>query len=394
MKSYLEASKKNPTDESITQKIAETYFLMNKHNLAYKNYKKIINYNNLDKDKAVLSLLYHKEISEEKLAYLYQEIESFNLSPQKLFYYKTSLSCVLDFDNCKKLLEDYLYWDSKNIELIEELQDIKDAIENYKNFKVQEIYYKNLLIVWAIFQNKLYPVSINLWKLILQEKPNYKPILQMIWKSYFELWKYELSKKYLSKHYELDQNNLDTIYLLWIVNLRQKKYILSSIFLKKALDMGHPKALNIKKRLAFNYFELNETSKMLSQLKDIVENEKDATETDYNLAIHHHIVHGKLSLAESFSLKAINIFTKNPNFYAYLSSIYIEKDKLALALKKITAWFEIDPKNPMLLYYRGVLETKKWNKKESIIYFKKVIKQDKSWEFAELAREEITLINE
>ena len=389
LKKYLEAYKKNPQDENIIHKIWDTYFSMKKYNLAYKNYKKIKDYNNLNKDKAILALLYHKEISRKKFDYFYKEMESFNLWEQKLFYYKTVLTCIEDFHSCKKIFQDYIYLSSKDIELIEELQNIKNAIENYKNFKVDQVYYGDALLVWSFFQNELYPISIHLWKEILEEKHDYKPILKIIWKSYFELWDYEFAKKYLSSYYELQQDDVDAIYLLWIINLRLKNYVISNIFLNKALNMWHEDDLNIKRSLVFNYYELWSIEKTLEGLKYIIENIDKITIIDFKLAIYHHIIHDKIELAESFAIKALEAYPKEVYFYGYLWWIYIQKWDLNLAEKNINNWLELDTKNTMLLYYKWVLEIKKWNNLGSIIYFKKVLREDKDWEFWKLSRKRL-----
>ena len=389
LKKYLEVYKENPLDESIIKKIADTYFFMWKYRLAYKNYSKIKNYNNLNKDRAILSLLYHKEISIENFDYIFKEIESFDLWEQKLFYYKTILSCLKDFHVCKKTFQDYIYWNEEGKELIEELQDIKNAIDNYRNFKVDQVYYKNALLVWSFFQNELYPISIHLWKNILQEKHDYKPILQIIWKSYFELWEYKLAKKYLSSYYELQYDDLDTVYLLWVISLKLKDYIISSVLLNKALDQWHDQVLNIRRNLVFNYFQLWETEKMLEELKLIIESIEKTTVLDYRLAIYHHIINDKFDLAEDFAIKWIEIYPLEVYFYAYLWWIYIEKWDLSLATENIDKWLELDNRNPMLLYYKWILEMKKWDSWDPFIYFKRVTIEDKSWDFWNLARKKL-----
>jgi hypothetical protein len=122
-----------------------------------------------------------------------------------------------DIHKCKAIFEDYINQKEKSWKKIEtkEMLDIKEAFINYNNFQVNDLAYKNALIIWVFLKNRLYPVAINLWKSILIEKQNYKPILLIIWKSYFELWKYSEAKKYLTSYIDLEPNDSAVLYLLW-----------------------------------------------------------------------------------------------------------------------------------------------------------------------------------
>jgi len=52
---------------------------------------------------------------------------------------------------------------------------------------LEDIYYKDALIIARFFQDKMYPLAIQLGNQLEAEKPNYKAILKVIAESYFEL---------------------------------------------------------------------------------------------------------------------------------------------------------------------------------------------------------------
>jgi hypothetical protein len=56
---------------------------------------------------------YVDNLTKEKVEYINQEIDKYNLKEEELFYYKNSLSCIEDFSSCKLHFQDY--FDKKNI---------------------------------------------------------------------------------------------------------------------------------------------------------------------------------------------------------------------------------------------------------------------------------------
>jgi len=51
-----------------------------------------------------------------------------------------------DFHTCKTNFSNYIYNEKKELET-EELKNIKTAFDIYRNFQLEDIYYKNALII-------------------------------------------------------------------------------------------------------------------------------------------------------------------------------------------------------------------------------------------------------
>jgi len=391
LKDYLKANIESPYDKNIINKIWLTYFSMKNFSRAYWYFRKINDYKNLDKDKAILSLFYSKEINLKNMQYFFTEIDYFNLSDEKTFYYKNSIKCLEDLSICKKVFSDYLDDKDKKWLKIEspELNDIKTAFTNYENFKLDDSSYKNAILIWVFLKNKLYTIAINLWKKILIDKPNYKPVMLIVWKSYFELWKYKDAKIYLNNYLELEPNDVDVVYLLWIINSENDEYIVSNIYLKSAIDKWYKKTINIRRRMIYNFAELWETAKMLDTFKELMEKEKNLDKNDYSLYIYYNIINWRLNEAEDMGLKSINLFKDDDNFYGYLWWIYKEKWNTEEAEKYLNKWLELNPQNPIINLNLWQIAMQKEEYSKALIYLKNTISFDKSEDFATIAKDEL-----
>lgn len=392
LQSYLDAFKQNSDDEWIIQKIGETYFEMKKYDSAYENFKKILNSSTLNKEKALLSYLYSTELNWSNIETVLNEIDLIWFDNEDTFFYKNSVKCLVDYHTCKLDFSNYFteYPDIKSEKLIW----IKNTIKNYQDFKVDEVYYKNFLILGELFKRELYPISIKLWKDILLEKTDYKNVIKIIWKSYFELWKYELAKEFFQKYYELDKNDSDISYLLWVTHIKLHDYLLASINLKNTLELWYKNAINVKRRLIYAYYELWENERMLKEFQNLMDTEKSNLDIeDISLAIYYHILNEQNLLAKKYSKIWIELYPLEWIFYWYLW--WMERDawNIEVAEENLRKWLKLDSQNPLILINLWQLEFEKWNSIKSIIYFKKTIKIDKLWTFWINAAEWLEKVN-
>ncbi len=387
LKIYLEAYKESPEDEKIIKKIWNTYFEMEKFKEAYDYYKKIKDYGGFDKERAILTLFYSKDFNNiVDIKDVKKELKTLNLDKEETFYYENSLTCITDFHQCKKDLNTFLN-ENQKIEN-KNLLELKKAIENYQNFKTEEIYYKDALLAWAYYTNKLYPISIFIGKEILKEKNNYKPIMKIIARSQFEIWNYESSKKTLTDYYAIDESDSWVAFLLWVIDSKLHEYILSNIHLNKALELWYDPRIDVRRRLIHNYFMIWNTEKLLSEFEALVKEENAETE-DLQLAIYYHIINDDLDFAMRWAKKWMEKFPDDDMFYGYLWWILKEKNKFEEANDILKKWLEINPRNPMILLNIWYAEKLQWNTNKSIVYFKKTVKLNPEWEFWQIAQDEI-----
>ena len=340
---YLQIHKKLPNDKSTIKKIWDVYFNLKNFKKAYSYYSKIKNYEKLDNNMVSKSLISSVNIKEsENIDYLLNELNTLNLSDDELFYYKNSLMCLTDFSLCKKDFSLYFEekkeenenniekswtwktntWslDVKENEKFKELYNIEQALINYENFQIDDLSYKWALIAWAFYENWLYPISIEVSKIILEDKKDYKPLLKIVAKSYFEIWNYIESKLFLIEYNKLiKKNDPEASYFLWIVYEKLHEYVLSTIHFKKALKNWYENNLDINKRILFNYYELWEIEKMLSIFEVIIKsNDEELKLEDYNLAIYYNIVNEKNDKAKEYTGIAIKKYPDSEIFNWYM----------------------------------------------------------------------------
>lgn len=194
LKNYLQAYRQNPQDEQIIKKLADTYFELHNYTTASRYYKELLSSPNFDTNTLALSIMYGSDITTPagKVTAV-SEIQKIGLSEEDYFYYETAIACVSDFHNCKIAYDEY----GKISEVSEtgtqteitsnNLKEVKKSIENYRNFQVDDVTFKNALIIGTFYTNKNYPIAIELGKQLLEERESYKPIVKILADSYFKL---------------------------------------------------------------------------------------------------------------------------------------------------------------------------------------------------------------
>ncbi len=398
---YLKVHKEVPDDKETIKKLWDIYFFLKKFKNSYSFYQKIKDYEKLEKDKLVLALIFSKVPSWESLDEIITELESIDLEKEKLFYYRNALNCEKNFTTCIQNFKKYI--DDNETIKIDELKSIKKALKTYKNFEVDDPIYKKALITWAFFENWLYPIAIKTSNKILNVKSDYKPVLKINAKSYYELWDYINAKINLLKYYKIVKEDPEASYFLWVIYEKLREYVLSTIHFKRALKTWYENTYEANKRILYNYYELWEIWKMLETLETILK-EDEATEIDYNMAIFYHIVNGKIDKSLDFTKIAIEKYKKNEIFYWYYWWILIEKESdikandentykvdkdYTEAEEYIEKWLKINKISPMLNFVKAKLELAKWNTDKAIEYFKKTASSDINWDFWTLSKTEL-----
>lgn len=417
---YLQIYKDIPNDKNIIKKIADTYYNLKKFDKAYEFYSKIKDYDKLDKNivsKTLISSISLKET--ENIEYLNNELETLGLNEEELYYYQKALECVVDFSLCRKDYQDYFEAKTDNSEVewtwaieneikFQELLNIKIAIENYWNFDIDDLDYKWALVSWAFYENWLFPIAIETSKKILEHKKDYKPLIKIIAKSYFELWNYIQAKLYLLEYLELEKRDSEISFFLWIVYENLREFLLSNIHLNNAIDYWYENKLDVYKRILFNYYEMWEIEKILEIFDKMVNEYKDEMSIDdFNLAIYYNIINENLKKAKEYTQIALNKYTETEIFYWYMwwilmeendvinkfkqtsSSWSINKEKYLEAWKFIDKWLKISTKSPMLNLVKWKLENKIWDNRKAFLYFKKTLSLDNNWEFGKIAETEL-----
>ena len=396
LKQYLDVYKETPDDQALIKKIWDSYFKIHKYNSAYSYYSKIKDYSELNKNRAILSYIYTKDVmSLQDRQDILSEMYSFGFSEDEQFYYATSFICLDDFHGCKIAFQEYIERerpigeDGQAIEENRYIQEISTAVENYRAFQVDEIYYKDALIIWAFYTNGLYPIAIELWNKLLEEKTDYLPMFKIIGKSYFDMGKYKESKEFLSQYYNIDKTDAGVTYLLWVLNSRLHEYVLSNIYLGKALESNYKPSIDARRKLIYNYFLLENTERILLNFKELVEKEEVLDQEDLQMAIYYHITHERYEDAIVFSNKWLELFPEQEIFYGYLGWIYKLQNQNEKAEEKLQAGLAIDGKNPMLNLNMWLIQKEKWEKVKALLYFRKAVKENKDWEFGVVAAEEL-----
>lgn len=407
---FLQVNKQNPADQSIIKKIWDIYFNLHKYEKASEYYSKIKDYNQLDSDQAIKALLYSQDLKNDNISYLSWEILSYNLSEEQEFYYSNSLTCVSDFKTCRVNYNDYFESQKQTIEtwswktivessiVLPELLNIQSAVQNYENFQLDDLSYKAALISWAYFQNELYPIAIATSQDTLINSPDYRPLIKIIAKSYYEMWDYINAKKFLIQYNGLWDNEPEISYFLWIVHQKLREYTRSTIQLRKSIQLGFEREIDVKRRLLFNYYQLWDTDKMLWIFQEMVrDNINELTVQDMSLAIFYHILNDKIEKANIFTTFALKKFPDNEVFYGYHGWLLLQSENLweewiNQAESVLQKWLAINDKNPMISLTLWQLEEKRDNIQKAFVFYKQTISLDKGWEYEKFAKQKLNTL--
>lgn len=413
LQKFMQANKETPNNPQVLSKIAETYFLMKKYDSAYNYYSKIEDENFLDKNQKTLSYLYLQKLEEKDfeknsswsltnswniiLWEIKEKIKTFKLDKENEFYYLTSIDCINDFHKCKEKFQNYFKntqysWKNENLE------NIRNTIKNYDNLKLDEIYYKDALIIWSILQNKNYPISIILSKQLLKKLENYKPIIKIIAQSYFELDNLTQANNYLLKHTKLDWKSPDVSYMLWIIAQKNRDYIKSNIFLNLSIDQKYSYVDDAYRLQLYNYLLLGNQDKILDVFDRMIESNDKPNFNDLMLATYYNIINNNFKKALDYANKWIITYPKNEDFYWFKAWILIENKNFDSALELLNKASEINPKNALIILNLWRISKIKYETSSSIfdktkakLLFKKVIMLDSAeiWDLAKKYLEEL-----
>lgn len=422
---YLQAIKQSPDDESIKNKIWNIYFKLNKYEQAYKYYSQIKTYSQLDVHRAIRSLFYWVELDGNKTLFILEELNSYKLSEDEIFYYKTAIECTKSFVSCKDKYSQYfdeLSWieqqkaeNSENqdsqetstgstqeetqIVFFPELENIRIALQNYENFQFSDLSYQSALISGAFYQNRLYPVAITTATNTLKISPDYRPLIKIIARSNYEIWNYIEAKKFLIQFNNLWDNEPEVSYFLWIVHQKLREYTRSTIQMRKAESLWYGNIIDIKRRLIYNYYQLWDHEKMLKIFDELMEeNIENITSDDVSLAIFYNILYDNYEVAWKYTLISLELFPENEVFLWYKSWLALQKEDINEEIisqieEDLQKAIELNGNNPMISLTYGQLEEIKEDKQKAFIYYKKTISLDPSWEYAKLAEKKIEALN-
>lgn len=406
LQKYTKANKETPNNPKVISKIAETYFLM-------KNYKSSYNYNlkikeseEIDKNEFALSYLNSSWIeniklernwswtliwnSKKEIEKIKENIKTLNLDSENEFYYSNSVECIIDFHTCKLNFENHFkntHYSWKN----ENLENVRTAIDNYKNSKSEELYYKNTLIISSLFQNNNFPISIILSNDLLKEKEKYKPIFKILAQSYFELNDIDKANEYLIEYAKIDSKSPDIYYMLWIIAQKKHDNTKSNIYLNIAIEQNYDDLENIYRLQLYNYLILDQNKKISETFDKIIELNENPNFNDLLLATYYNIINNNYNKALIMTNKWIQLYPEKEDFYWFKAWINIENWELDEAFQLLNKAKEINNKNALVILnlwriskIKYEKDFKPFDKIKAKFLFKKTIELDTAeiWELA------------
>lgn len=392
---YLKALKENPNDVLLIKKIATTYFYLKKFESSLYHFENILDTftNEDDYTYYIYSLLYTMDLNDsEHILNTMKKISNLPISKEKKFFYVNSTYCIINFHECKKMF--WEFFKEHKTPTFKWLQDVQTALNQYENFWYDKKYFKNTLLIIALFENGMFPISSRLWERILFEKKDYLPMLLVVWKWYYELGNTKKAKYFLEAYYKKNPYDINVSFLLGMIHYKLGDYVASNMYyhvtIKNFEKTDYTTFLQkdeIYRKLIYNYYLLWDKKGMFHMFSYLLVN-KNATVDDFALWIYLAITEQKWNHAKIWAEKALAQTEGKPGyeiFYGYLAWIYRELDDLESATQYIQKGLAINRNNPLLTLNRGILDLKKWNIVWARVYLRKTIFLNGDGEFGTIA---------
>jgi len=386
---YLKALKETPNDIELTHKLARTYFALKRfQNLVdlYKNKPK--KFDDDLRTKYILSLFYTTNFkSEQSIETLKLNIQNKWLSPHEEFYYATAAHCAIDFHECKKRFQDFL---ASTEYTLPQLKKISNAIALYEASQMWGLYFKDMVLIREFFHEKLYTLSTHLSIFMLKVQKDYKPLLLIAGKWYYEINDLTNARRFFEHYYRLEPKNIEVSYILGTIFFQMQDYQMSSLYFNNILRYTETPGIDIRRKLAYNYYKTQNTGAMLGMFENILK-DPHATINDFSLAIYYSILEGKPTQAAQWAndgLKKFDGLNGSEMFYGYLGWIAREKKDYKKAKQYLQKGLDISKQNPLITLNLWYLEQSEKRYQLALAYFKKTISLNGEGEFWELARQE------
>lgn len=281
-------------------------------------------------------------------------VEKMDIPPYIQKAYEVSWTCENTFIDCENAIRKYSF-DYRPI------NNLKKALDDFKNLKNTDINYKEALLIGAFYQNKDYTTVIRIWSNLLSRKPDYKPILKIIGFSAYLTNQFERAENALKKYKTLEAKDPEVDFILGLIYFAKEDFKLSNLYFNNAVLWGYKPKSVVERKLAYNYGILWMTNNMFQVLNYLIE-WPDATELDITNALYLALNEKKLELAEKWIKIGLE---KSPNSHDIIAlrgwymRLTNNKEIWLALLKNI---LDKNPNHLIALVQSWIIYAEKWEK--------------------------------
>ena len=269
-------------------------------------------------------------------------------------YYEVSWICEYEYISCEKSIESYGYDDPR-------IQLLREAINNYKTADTDDENYKDALLIGAWYKNKDYSTIIKIGKQVLQKKPDYRPILKVVWFSAYMIGDHATSETILKQYKQYEPKDVEADFLLWLINFEKRNYETANLFFNKAVTGGYKPKIVVERKLVYNYHILGLEKNMFQVLSYLIL-EPDVTESDITNALYLALRAWEYRLANEWVKKWTEKYPDSDDIQALRSWNLRVQQKNTSAQIIIDETLKKNEKNLIALVQAGILAYESWDK--------------------------------
>ena len=339
---YLDAYKKLGSDHVLESKIGRVYFGMKKFVRAYDYFRRIPASIMEARDKELLLLSLLSLRNDRVLG----ELDRLRIQPDERAYYRTMFTCLSGTEACVNAINTY----TGSFIVLTGFQGILTDSATIS----PDIFYRNIRLAGAIFQNREYSVAATLAEEVLRSRPDYRVALKIAAYSRYKLGEYDSAKILFQRLYGVAPDDTATAYALGLTMFHLGDYVSSSLYYNAAVINGYTPKTELERRLVYNYTLLGDTKNALKVFRFLLV-EDDVTADDYYVGIYTAIQERDFSRASIWIARGMKQFSGNEMFPAFSGMIAYLKGDPDAARGYLRQALTQNPRSVVALLYMGRL---------------------------------------
>lgn len=295
-------------------------------------------------------------------------------------YYGVIDSCINDTSKCADTISASKSTDPRVLALLQ-------TLKNFNQVSTDNTY-RDALLAGKFYEQQSFLASQRIAKSALEKRPDYRILLKIGGYSEFSLGNFKEASSLLERYYALEPKDIETAYMLGIVNYLKEDYSTSNLYFNAAVLNGYTPKTELERRLIYNYSLLGDTRGAFKIFRYLLD-EADVTSEDYEIAIFMAIEGGEPSKALLWSQKGISKFPEDDRLLAFAGGLKRETGDLEEAEALLRKALRIDGRNPIASLELGRLFIAKNDYTLAQGYLKDAIDSDIGGFFASEAQKEL-----
>ena len=288
---YKNADNRIEGDPTLALRLADAYYELKRYSEAYEYYRTlpVRDLNEPTKLRFIGSIMLDKD-RKNKLS----ELAKYPFETGTKEYYSLVDACVTAPEQCANTIVASSSKDPR-------VGALTETLKNYNQVSTDTAY-RDALLSGKFYEQSSFLASEAIAKSAIARRPDYRIILKIGGYSEYALGNFKEASSLLERYYSLEPKDIETSYMLGIINYLKEDYATSNLYFNAAVLNGYQPKTELERRLIYNYTLLGDNRDAYKIFRYLLE-ESDVSSEDFEIAIFMAIEGGEPSKASIWSQK-------------------------------------------------------------------------------------------